>query len=144
MPGGTVRSVVLCALAANALAFNLNAAAVQGVKTPIISAVAPCCKLELQQAGAQARGPQRLLASKARAHAAAACFSLLPLATAAEEVTAFKKSGMADALGSLELGVLILGLAAPAYVIYQQKSGGAPDPNTPEVFAPSVSLHACQ
>lgn len=36
---------------------------------------------------------------------------LLPIPAAAEEVTAFKASGAADALGALELGVLALGLA---------------------------------
>ena len=46
-----------------------------------------------------------------RAVRAAAAVVALPLASAAEEVTAFKSSGAADALGSLELGVLVLGFA---------------------------------
>ena len=46
-----------------------------------------------------------------RAACAAAAVAALPLASAAEEVTAFKSSGAADALGSLELGVLVLGVA---------------------------------
>jgi hypothetical protein len=46
-----------------------------------------------------------------RAARAAAAVAALPPASAAEEVTAFKSSGAADALGSLELGVLVLGVA---------------------------------
>jgi hypothetical protein len=47
-----------------------------------------------------------------RAARAAAVVAALPVvASAAEEVTAFKSSGAADALGSLELGVLVLGVA---------------------------------
>jgi len=47
-----------------------------------------------------------------RAARAAAVVAALPVvASASEEVTAFKSSGAADALGSLELGVLVLGFA---------------------------------
>ena len=41
----------------------------------------------------------------------AAAAVLLPLSAAAEEVTAFKASGAADVLGSIEFGVFILGIA---------------------------------
>ena len=55
-------------------------------------------------AEARRQGPQAVAAALAAA-------AMLPLAAAAEEVTAFKASGAADVLGSLELGVLVLGIA---------------------------------
>ena len=43
--------------------------------------------------------------------ACTAVLGVFPLVSAAEDMTAFKSSGAADVLGSLEIGVLVLGIA---------------------------------
>ena len=43
--------------------------------------------------------------------ACTAVLAVFPLVSAAEDMTAFKSSGAADVLGSLEIGVLVLGIA---------------------------------
>ena len=65
----------------------------------------------VEESAAGGNLPRLARGSPPRLVAAAAAAAAVPLAAAAEEVTAFKASGAADALGSLELGVLLLGIA---------------------------------
>ncbi len=61
------------------------------------------------------------------------CFLILsPPALAAEGETLFKTSGASDVLGGIEAAFLLSGILGPAYVIWRQKTGKDPNPNTPE------------
>jgi hypothetical protein len=93
---------VLVATAGHAAAFSVP------VHSPLCNPMAGATRPSLVR---MTRAPSdELYALPLRCGFATALSSMLPLAVQAEEVTAFKASGAADALGSLEIGVLIVGL----------------------------------